>query len=78
MLSSNIIIIFFSLVIFGLLIYSLIVNGDTVKEGWVDYKQLPFGNIQSGAGSPGVTPLVFHEYPIYSIPYNYPICHLVD
>jgi hypothetical protein len=78
MLSSNIIIIFFSLLIFGLLIYSLIVNCDTVKEGWVDYKQVPFGNIQSGAGSPGVTPLVFYEYPIYRRPYNYPICHLVD
>ena len=32
MLSSNVIIIFFALVIFTLLIYSLVVNCDTVKE----------------------------------------------
>jgi len=78
MLFSNVIIIFFALVIFTLLIYSLVVNCDTVKESWVDYKQLPYGNIQSGAGSAGVTPLVFYEYPVYRRPYNYPICHLVD
>ena len=78
MLTSNVIIIFFALVIFTLLIYSLVVNCDTVKEGWVDFEQLPYGNIKSGAGSPGVTPLVFYEYPVYRRPYNYPICHLVD
>ena len=78
MLQSNIIIIFFAFFLFTLLIYSLVVSCDTVKEPWVNYQQLPYGNIHSGAGSPGITPLVFYEYPIYRKPYNYPVCHLVD
>ena len=74
-----------------LLIYSLVVSCDSidVKEGWVNYQQLPFGNIQTGAGeyksnsnnsnsNDGITPLVFYEYPIYRKPYNYPVCHLVN
>ena len=78
MLSSNIIIMLCSVVVFMILIYSLVGNCDTIKENWVDYKQLPYGNIHSGAGNNGITPLVFYEYPIYRRPYNYPICHLVD
>lgn len=77
-MSTNILIMVISLGIFALLIYSLVVRCDTVKEGWVNYKQLPYGNIQTGAGDEGITPLAFYEYPIYRRPYNYPICHLVD
>ena len=78
MFMSNIIIMFIALGLFILLIYSLVVSCDTVKEGWVNYKQLPYGNIQTGAGDIGIRPLVFYEYPIYRRPYNYPVCHLVD
>jgi hypothetical protein len=78
MVSSNLIIMIVALVIFLILIYSLVVNCDTVKEGWVNYKQLPYGNIQTGAGDRNITPLEFYEYPIYRRPYNYPACHLVD
>ena len=80
-MSSNILIMFISLGIFSLLIYSLVVRCDSVKdvkEGWVNYKQYPYGNIQTGAGDAGITPIAFYEYPIYRRPYNYPICHLVD
>ena len=89
---NNVLIMFFAIGLFMLLIYSLVVSCDSIdiKEGWVNYQQLPFGNIQTGAGEyktnsnnngnnyDGITPLVFYEYPIYRRPYNYPVCHLVD
>jgi hypothetical protein len=85
---NNALIILFSIGLFMLLIYSLVVSCDSidVKEGWVNYQQLPYGNIQTGAGEfkndrtskNGISPLVFYEYPIYRRPYNYPVCHLVD
>jgi hypothetical protein len=78
MFSSNIIIILFSLILFIFFINIIIVNCDTVKEPWVNYTQLPYGNINSGAGNKGITPLVFYEHPIYRRPYNYPVCQLVD
>jgi hypothetical protein len=78
MISSNLIIMLVAISIFMLLIYSLVVNCNKVKEGWVNYKQMPYGNIQTGAGNEGINPLVFYEYPIYRRPYNYPACHLVD
>ena len=78
MVSSNVIIMFVSLLIFAILIYSLVVSCDKVKEGWVNYKQSPYGNINTGAGDSGITPVAFYEYPIYRRPYNYPACHLVD
>ena len=77
-MSSNILIMVVSLSIFALLIYSLVVRCDSVKENWVDYEQLPYGNIKSGAGNNGITSLAFYEYPIYRRPYNYPVCHLVN
>jgi hypothetical protein len=88
--SNNILIMLFSIGLFILLIYSLVVSCDSidVKEGWVNYQQLPFGNIQTGAGEynpdsnsnsySGISPLAFYKYPIYRRPYNYPACHLVD
>jgi hypothetical protein len=92
--SNNVLIMFFAIGLFMLLIYSLVVSCDSVdvKEGWVNYQQLPFGNIQTGAGeyktsnsnsnsnsnNSGISPLAFYEYPIYRRPYNYPVCHLVD
>ena len=92
--SNNVLIMFFAIGLFMLLIYSLVVSCDSidVKEGWVNYQQLPYGNIQTGAGeykrksnsnsnsnsNDGISPLVFYEYPIYRRPYNYPVCHLVD
>lgn len=97
MMFTNMIIMFFAICLFMLLIYSLVVSCDSLKninEGWVNYQQLPYGNIQTGAGvyknsnsnsnSSGndsnndLTPLVFYKYPIYRRPYNYPACHLVD
>ena len=78
MVSQNITIIFLSLGLFMLLIYSLVVTCDTVKEPWVNYRQLPYGNITTSAGDDNITPVVFYEYPIYRRPYNYPVCHLVD
>lgn len=72
----NIISILFSLGLFLLLIYLLVVNCDTVKEPWVNYERQ--GNIYTGAGNLGITPLAFYEYPVYRKPYNYPVCHLVD
>lgn len=74
---SNILIVLASLSLFILLIYSLVVSCDKV-ENWVDYKQLPYGNIQSGSGNSNIRPLVFYDYPIYRRPLNYPVCHLVD
>jgi hypothetical protein len=85
---NNILIILFTIGLFMLLIYSLVVSCDSIdiKEGWVNYQQLPYGNIQTGAGAfksnknsnDGITPLTFYKYPIYRRPYNYPVCHLVD
>ena len=85
---NNVFIILFAIGLFMLLIYSLVVSCDSidVKEGWVNYQQLPYGNIQTGAGehktnnnrNNGISPLAFYEYPIYRRPYNYPVCHLVD
>ena len=77
MLLSNVLIIIATLALFILLIYSLVVSCDK-KEGWVDYEQLPYGNILSGSGNNGVRPLVFYDYPIYRRPLNWPVCHLVD
>ena len=87
---NNVLIMFFAIGLFMLLIYSLVVSCDSVdvNEGWVNYQQLPYGNIQIGAGEynpnpnsnsySGISPLAFYEYPIYRRPYNYPACHLVD
>ena len=77
-MSLNFFIILGALVIFGVLIYSLIISCDSKKEGWVNYQQFPFGNIQSGAENEEIRPISFYEYPSYRKPLNYPICHLVD
>jgi len=77
-MNLNILIILVALSIFSLLIYSLVISCDSKKESWVDYKQYPFGNIQSGAGNEDVRPISFYDYPIYRKPLNWPICHLVD
>ena len=66
------------LVVFSFLIYSLVISCESKKEGWVDYKQFPYGNIQSGAGNEGVRPITFYDYTSYRKPLNWPICHLVD
>jgi hypothetical protein len=90
--SNNVLIMLCAIGLFMLLIYLLVVSCDSidVKEGWVNYQQLPYGNIQTGAGeykfnsnsnsnsNDGISPLVFYEYPIYRRPYNYPACHLVN
>ena len=77
---STWLIIIISLLIFALLIWSLTVSCPVnVNENWVDYQDLPYGNIHTGAGnSDGIRPLVFYDYPIYRRPLNWPICHLVD
>ena len=61
----------------GLLFYFLVSTCEPKKESWVDYQQLPFGNVQSGAGNYDTQP-VFYEYPVFRKPLNYPVCHLVD
>jgi len=66
------------LLVFGLLIWAL-TSTCPVNESWVDYEELPYGNVRSGAGnSDGIRPLVFYNYPIYRRPLNWPVCHLVD
>jgi hypothetical protein len=67
-----------SLIIFGFIIWALI-STCPVNESWIDYEELPYGNIHSGAGNTdGIRPLVFYNYPIYRRPLNWPVCHLVD
>jgi hypothetical protein len=77
-MNFNILTILIALFLFTLLIYSLVVSCDSNKEGWVDYKQYPFGNIQSGAGDKDVRPISFYDYPIYRKPLDWPVCNLVD
>jgi len=77
-MNLNILIILAALGLFSLLIYFLVISCESKKENWVDYKQYPFGNIQSGAGNKDVRPISFYDYPIYRKPLNWPICHLVD
>ena len=73
-----------ALILFMLLIYSLVVSCKSNKDGWVNYKQYPFGNIKTGAGNYDevndevIRPMSFYDYPIYRKPLNWPICHLVD
>lgn len=76
-------VIIISLIIFGILMWLLIstcpAQSITTIENWVNYQELPYGNIQTGAGnSVNVRPLVFYDYPIYRRPYNWPVCNLVD
>jgi len=71
------IIIIVALIIFTILIWSITITCP-IKEGWVDYKELPYGNIRSGAGNVGIRPMTFYEYKTYRRPLNWPICHLVD
>jgi hypothetical protein len=75
---SSLLIIIISLLIFGLLIWGLTISCP-VNESWVDYQDLPYGNINTGAGnSNDIRPAVFYNYPIYRRPLNWPVCHLVD
>jgi hypothetical protein len=73
-----------AILLFMLLIYSLVVTCKSNKDGWVNYKQFPFGNIKTGAGNYDenndniIRPMSFYNYPIFRKPLNYPICHLVD
>ena len=73
-----------AVLLFMLLIYSLVVTCKSNKDGWVNYKQFPFGNIKTGAGNYDenndniIRPMSFYNYPIFRKPLNYPICHLVD
>lgn len=74
----TLILILSALIVFGLIIWAL-TSTCPVNESWVDYEELPYGNIRSGAGnSDGIRPLVFYNYPIYRRPLNWPVCHLVD
>lgn len=75
---TSVFIVILSFFLFGILVYSLVVTCDKKVENWVDYKQLPYGNIQSGAGNNDIRPISFYNIPSYRKPLNYPICHLVD
>ena len=74
---KTLIIIIISLIIFGVLIWA-ISSSCPVNESWVDYMELPYGNVQSGSGNSGIRPVVYYNNPIYRRPLNYPVCHLVD
>ena len=74
---SLILIIIISLLVFGILIWALTITCP-VNESWVDYEELPYGNVRSGAGNSGIRPVDFYNYPIYRRPLNWPVCHLVD
>ena len=76
-MKSNILVIIGALCVLGVLLYYIITTCESKKEGWVDYQQLPFGNVQSGAGD-NTRPLSFYDYPIYRKPLDWPICNLVD
>ena len=89
---SAFIIIVLALCFFMMLIYSITAtcpinnnnNNDNAIENWVDYKEMPYGNIRTGAGSAMLNTtntynqIKFYEYPIYRRPLNWPACHLVD
>jgi hypothetical protein len=75
---QNLLIIILAILIFGILIYSLVVGCSPVKEGWTNYQELPFGNVWSGSGSKGIRPIDFYNSPVYRRPLNWPVCHLVD
>jgi hypothetical protein len=74
---SSWLIIIIALIVFSLLITALYTNCPVPTEGWVDYQDIPYGNIHTGAGD--VTrPAVFYNYPVYRRPLNWPVCHLVN
>ena len=75
---NTIFVIVISLLIFALIIWSLTITCPVNTESWVDYQELPYGNIRSGAGNDNIRPLTFYNYPIYRRPLNWPVCHLVD
>ena len=72
------------LIVFIIFVYSFSTTCNNTKtETWVNYQQIPYGNIYTGAGTlnsnaKGATPVGFYEYTSYRRPYNYPLCHLVD
>lgn len=64
--------ILFIVIICGLLI--MLYNGITLKcpdakEGWMVYRQGPYGTVGTGA----TDPIGFYTYPQYRKPYNWPI-----
>ena len=73
----TIIIIIISILAFCFLIWALS-STCPVNESWVDYEELPYGNIRSGSGINGARPISFYNYPIYRRPLNWPVCHIVD
>ena len=83
-MNSDILIIICAVIIFTGIMYFMIIDCKPTKEGWIDYEQLPYGNVQSGAGhynsnsSNGLKPPAFYKYPAYRKPYNYPVCHVVN
>jgi hypothetical protein len=67
-----------AIAIFAVLIYILVNSCKGNTEGWVNYKQQPFGNIYTGSGDVGVRPVGFYDVPRFRRPYNWPVTHLVD
>lgn len=74
---SSFVFIIITLIIFVLLIW-LLTSTCPITENWVDYEELPFGNVRSGAGNAGIRPLDFYSCPTYRRPLNWPVCHMVD
>lgn len=78
----TLVVVIVSLLLFALLIWSLTVTCPVNQtETWINYQELPFGNIRGGAtihNIEGIKPLGFYKYPVYRRPLNWPACHLVD
>lgn len=60
------------------LVYYLVVMNNVNTEGWVNYSNGPFNNINTGSGDEELRPIGLYNVPRYRRPYDWPKCHLVD
>lgn len=60
------------------IVYYLAFVNSVKNEGWVNYRNIPFNNINTGSGDIELRPLGLYNVPRYRRPYDYPKCHLVD
>lgn len=74
MTNFNLIPLLTALILFVVIITIFKGDCENTKEGWVNYKNLPFGNIDSGKSSP----LVMYDIPRYRKPYNWPQCFITN
>ena len=72
MIDNNFLI--FLIAIMIVLIYSTICNK---KEGWVNYREEPLGNYNTGSNNPD-SYVNFYRRDRFRKPYMWPSCHMVD